>query len=78
MAKNTNHAAQPVPARSTEVRDALAWSKYLNTALHRFAGRADVLLAQHHWPTWGTENVRTLAYRSSATCTGCCTTRRCA
>ena len=60
MAENTNHTLHNLcPLRGAEVRDALAWSKYLNTALHRFAGKVDVLLAQHHWPTWGTENVRT-------------------
>ncbi len=60
MAENTNHTMHNLcPLRGAEVRDALAWSKYLNAALHRFAGKVDVLLAQHHWPTWGAENVRT-------------------
>ena len=59
MAENTNHTLHNLcPLRGAEVRDALAWSKYLNTALHRFGDRVDVLLAQHHWPTWGTANVR--------------------
>lgn len=58
MAENTNHTMHNLcPLRGAAVRDALAWSKYLNTALHRFAGQVDVLLAQHHWPTWGTGNV---------------------
>lgn len=46
------------PLRGSEVRDALAWSKYLNEALHRAGDRVDVLLAQHHWPTWGRAQIR--------------------
>lgn len=41
------------PLRGAKVRDALAWSKYLNEALHRYGPRTEVILAQHHWPTWG-------------------------
>ncbi len=53
MAENTNHLMHNLcPLRGAQVRDALAWSKYLNLALHRYAGRIDVLMAQHHWPTW--------------------------
>ena len=59
MAENTNHLMHNLcPLRGAQVRDALAWSKYLNHALHRFAGRVDVLMAQHHWPTWGTGPIR--------------------
>lgn len=42
-----------LPFRGTEVRDASAWSKHLSEALERFAPDTDVLIAQHHWPTWG-------------------------
>ncbi len=42
-----------LPFRGTEVRDASAWSKHLGEALERFAPDTDVLIAQHHWPTWG-------------------------
>lgn len=59
MAENTNHLMHNLcPLRGAQVRDALAWSKYLNQALHRFAGQVDVVLAQHHWPTWGTEAIK--------------------
>lgn len=43
------------PLRGAKVRDSLAWSKYLNVALHRYGPRTEVILAQHHWPTWGHE-----------------------
>jgi alkyl sulfatase BDS1-like metallo-beta-lactamase superfamily hydrolase len=59
MAENTNHLMHNLcPLRGAQVRDSLAWSKYLNHALHHYAGRVDVLMAQHHWPTWGTEFVK--------------------
>jgi alkyl sulfatase BDS1-like metallo-beta-lactamase superfamily hydrolase len=46
-----------LPFRGTEVRDSSAWSKYLGAALERFGPDTDVLIAQHHWPTWGRERV---------------------
>ena len=59
MAENTNHLMHNLcPLRGAQVRDSLAWSKYLNHALHHYADGVDVLMAQHHWPTWGTENLK--------------------
>ena len=46
-----------LPFRGTEVRDASAWSMHLSDALERFGGNTDVLIAQHHWPTWGRARV---------------------
>jgi alkyl sulfatase BDS1-like metallo-beta-lactamase superfamily hydrolase len=46
-----------LPFRGTEVRDASAWSKHLGEALERFGPETDVLIAQHHWPTWGRARV---------------------
>ena len=46
-----------LPFRGTEVRDASAWSQYLGAALERFGPDTDVLIAQHHWPTWGNARV---------------------
>ena len=39
--------------RGAKVRDALAWSKYLNEALERWGEGSEVLLRVHHWPIWG-------------------------
>lgn len=39
--------------RGAEIRDALAWSRYINDALELFVDRADVAFASHHWPRWG-------------------------
>ncbi len=46
-----------LPFRGTEVRDASVWSKHLGAALERFGPDTDVLIAQHHWPTWGRDRV---------------------
>jgi alkyl sulfatase BDS1-like metallo-beta-lactamase superfamily hydrolase len=43
--------------RGAKIREPLPWSKYLNQALVMWGDRAEVLFAQHHWPTWGNENV---------------------
>ncbi len=56
LAENATHTLHNLcPLRGAQVRDALAWSKYLHQALHRYGPRTEVVLAQHHWPTWGRE-----------------------
>jgi len=42
--------------RGAQVRDALAWSKYIGRALYLYGQEAEVMFASHHWPRWG--NVR--------------------
>jgi alkyl sulfatase BDS1-like metallo-beta-lactamase superfamily hydrolase len=44
--------------RGALVRDALAWSKYINRALYRFGDEAEVMFASHHWPRWGKQRVQ--------------------
>jgi linear primary-alkylsulfatase len=52
-AENTTHNMHNIQTlRGARVRDALAWSKYLNEAIDKFGNRTDVLFAQHHWPVW--------------------------
>ncbi|MDN7141300.1 MBL fold metallo-hydrolase [Pseudomonas sp. JQ170] len=46
--------------RGAQVRDAKAWSQYLDASLGRYGDKAEVLFGQHNWPTWGGESVRTL------------------
>jgi alkyl sulfatase BDS1-like metallo-beta-lactamase superfamily hydrolase len=46
------------PLRGAQVRDARLWSRYLDEALDRYAPTADVVFAQHNWPTWGNETIR--------------------
>lgn len=43
--------------RGAKIRDPLAWSKYINDVIGRWGGKANIVIAQHHWPTWGNENV---------------------
>jgi alkyl sulfatase BDS1-like metallo-beta-lactamase superfamily hydrolase len=58
LAENATHNMHNLcPLRGAAVRDALAWSKYLHVALKRYGVRSDVVLAQHHWPTWDTARV---------------------
>jgi alkyl sulfatase BDS1-like metallo-beta-lactamase superfamily hydrolase len=59
IAENATHLFHNLlPFRGAEVRDALAWSKYLNEAIELFAGKTDVLMAQHHWPIWESARIR--------------------
>ncbi|MGC0862269.1 alkyl/aryl-sulfatase [Pantoea agglomerans] len=46
--------------RGAKIREPLPWSKYINDAISRWGDKADVLMAQHHWPTWGNDNVNKL------------------
>ncbi len=43
--------------RGAKIRDPLAWSKYINDVINRWGGDAEIIIAQHHWPTWGNNNV---------------------
>ncbi|MGF1455646.1 MAG: alkyl/aryl-sulfatase [Alphaproteobacteria bacterium] len=59
LAENATHNLHNVyPIRGAQVRDALAWSKYLDRARADFAPHADVVFAQHHWPVWGDERIQ--------------------
>jgi alkyl sulfatase BDS1-like metallo-beta-lactamase superfamily hydrolase len=39
--------------RGAKIREPLPWSKYLNQALQMWGGKAEVMFAQHHWPSFG-------------------------
>jgi alkyl sulfatase BDS1-like metallo-beta-lactamase superfamily hydrolase len=58
MAENATHNLHNLlTLRGALVRDPHAWSGYLTEAIDTFAGRADVVFASHHWPTWGRDNI---------------------
>ena len=60
MAENCSHNMHNVyTPRGAQVRDALAWSKYINEAIDLFADDTDIVFASHHWPRWGAEDGRT-------------------
>ena len=46
--------------RGAQVRDALRWSKVIDAILLKWGGTAEVAMASHHWPTWGTGEVSSL------------------
>src|SRR5450631_1955845 len=61
LAENCTHNFHNLlPFRGADVRDALAWSKYLGEALQMWGGRADAMCGQHHWPVWGVERIDTM------------------
>ena len=58
MAENaTRHLHNFIPLRGATARDPRMWSKYLADAIDLFGPKTEVLIAQHHWPTWGRERV---------------------
>src|SRR3954471_9549217 len=58
LAENCTHNFHNLlPFRGADVRDALAWSKYLGEALQLWGGKAEAMCGQHHWPVWGAERV---------------------
>jgi alkyl sulfatase BDS1-like metallo-beta-lactamase superfamily hydrolase len=46
--------------RGAKIREPLPWSKYLNEAIAMWGSEAEVVYAQHHWPTWGNAEVTKL------------------
>ncbi|GAA4051346.1 alkyl/aryl-sulfatase [Parerythrobacter jejuensis] len=43
--------------RGAIVRDSLEWSRKIDEILTRFGTKSDLMLASHHWPTWGAGEV---------------------
>lgn len=58
MAENAcRHLHNFCPLRGAVVRDPRMWSHYLAEAREMFADRVEVLIGQHHWPTWGRDAI---------------------
>jgi len=58
MAENCTHTLHNLyTLRGAKVRDAKAWSDFLNEAIEMFGDRSDVMFASHHWPRWGNAKV---------------------
>ena len=61
LAENCTHNFHNLlPFRGADVRDALAWSKYLGEALKMWGDKADAMCGQHHWPVWGAARIDTM------------------
>lgn len=59
MAENVSHVMHNLyTLRGAQVRDARAWSGYLNEAIELFIDQTDVMFISHHWPVWGQDAVR--------------------
>jgi alkyl sulfatase BDS1-like metallo-beta-lactamase superfamily hydrolase len=60
MAENATHNLHNVVTlRGAQVRDARAWSRFLDESLELFGAGTDTVFASHHWPTWGADRVVT-------------------
>jgi len=58
MAENCTHTLHNLSTlRGAEMRDAKAWSYFLNEAIELFGDKSDVVFAGHHWPRWGKDKV---------------------
>jgi alkyl sulfatase BDS1-like metallo-beta-lactamase superfamily hydrolase len=42
-----------IPLRGAVARDPRIWARYIDDAIAMYAPRTEVLIGQHHWPTWG-------------------------
>jgi alkyl sulfatase BDS1-like metallo-beta-lactamase superfamily hydrolase len=59
MAENCTHTLHNLyPIRGAQIRDSLAWSKYIQEALLLWGDRTETMFASHHWPRFGADDVR--------------------
>ena len=59
MAENCSHNMHNlIPIRGAQVRNSLAWSKYIDEAIDLFGDDAEIMFASHHWPRWGVDDVK--------------------
>ena len=58
IAENCTHTLHNLyTLRGAKVRDAYAWSYFLNEAIELFGDKTEVMFASHHWPRWGKDKV---------------------
>ncbi|WP_310619131.1 alkyl/aryl-sulfatase [Flexibacterium corallicola] len=58
MAENATHTLHNTYSlRGARIRDSLAWSKYINQAIHSVGKKTKVLFAPHHWSITDTPNI---------------------
>jgi len=58
-AENVNHTMHNLyTLRGAKVRDSKVWAKHIDNMLLEWGDKSDVLFAPHHWPSWGTENIK--------------------
>lgn len=58
MAEDATHNMHNLyTIRGAEIRDGRLWSRYIGEAIERYGDKADVVIAQHHWPVWGNDRI---------------------
>lgn len=58
-AENVNHTMHNLyTLRGAKVRDSKVWAKHIDNMLLKWGDKSDVLFAPHHWPSWGTEDIK--------------------
>lgn len=58
MAEDATHNMHNLyTIRGAEIRDGRLWSRYISEAIERYGDKTDIVIAQHHWPTWGNERI---------------------
>jgi alkyl sulfatase BDS1-like metallo-beta-lactamase superfamily hydrolase len=58
IAENCTHTLHNLyTLRGTKVRDAKAWSYFINETINLYGDKTDVMFASHHWPRWGKVDV---------------------
>jgi alkyl sulfatase BDS1-like metallo-beta-lactamase superfamily hydrolase len=58
VAENASHTLHNVlTLRGAQIRDSLAWAKYLNETIELFGASSEVMFHGHHWPCWGKERI---------------------
>ena len=78
VAENVTHNMHNLyTLRGAEIRDAIAWSGYIEQTRELFGDKSDVMIAQHHWPVWGRGGTSTACWPSTATSTSTSTISRC-
>ncbi|GEO17585.1 alkyl/aryl-sulfatase [Microvirga aerophila] len=61
MAENTTNTMHNLlTLRGAQVRDALAWAKFINETIELYGDGTDVKFQAHHWPMW--DNARIVDY----------------
>ena len=46
-----------IPLRGAVARDPRIWAKYIGDAIALYGPDTEILIGQHHWPTWGRDAV---------------------
>ena len=46
-----------IPLRGAVARDPRVWARYIGDAIEMYGPKTEVLIGQHHWPTWGRDAI---------------------